>query len=58
VALKYENYLRKNKALDFVDLLLKTLEILRNNQSIRVEYQNKFSHILVDEFQDINEEVQ
>lgn len=38
--------------LDFVDLLLRTRDLLRNTPSIRVELQQRFSHVLIDEFQD------
>ena len=41
--------------LDFDDLLLKTIDILRDNKNVRSIYQNKIKHILVDEFQDIND---
>lgn len=55
VAFKYQEYLEKNNLLDFEDLLLNTLKILQENQEIREKYQERFSHILVDEFQDVNE---
>ena len=43
-------------ALDFDDLLLKTIEILEDpSNGVQVTYQSRISHILVDEFQDIND---
>ncbi|ELY5192372.1 DNA helicase II [Vibrio cholerae] len=39
---------------DFAEILLRALELLRGNQHIREHYQARFKHILVDEFQDIN----
>lgn len=48
---KKENFL----ALDFDDLLLKTIYILSNDHEIRDYWRNKFDHILVDEFQDTND---
>jgi DNA helicase-2/ATP-dependent DNA helicase PcrA len=50
----YEKQLEKNNAFDFDDLLLKTLEILRNNEEIREKMQKRFDCILIDEFQDTN----
>jgi len=51
----YEEKMKQNNAFDFDDLLQKTLFLLNNNQNILSYYQNKFKHILVDEFQDTNE---
>ena len=42
-------------ALDFDDLLLKTIEILKQNAEVREKWQQRFDHILVDEFQDTND---
>ncbi|MDX9691450.1 MAG: UvrD-helicase domain-containing protein [Acholeplasmataceae bacterium] len=49
---KYGEYLRENQLVDFDDLLIYTLELFENHQSIREYYQNYFHHVLVDEFQD------
>ncbi|MEN3045066.1 MAG: UvrD-helicase domain-containing protein [Candidatus Hydrothermales bacterium] len=49
---KYIEILRKNKALDFDDLLLLLLKLLKNSTQVREFYQEKFLHILVDEYQD------
>ena len=51
---KYQQYLIDNNLFDFDDLILKTIDLLRENESIRTKYQNKFKYILVDEFQDTN----
>lgn len=57
VARVYENYrglLFKNNALDFDDLLMKTVKSLAAKEHILKRYQEKYRHILVDEFQDTN----
>jgi DNA helicase II / ATP-dependent DNA helicase PcrA len=51
----YETILNRNNALDFDDLLLKTVELLQNNPDIRDRYHKQFQHVLVDEFQDTND---
>lgn len=51
----YEEKMKNNNAFDFDDLLQKTLVLLTNNPKVLEYYQNKFKHILVDEFQDTNE---
>ena len=50
----YEERLRANNALDFDDLLIKTVRLLRKVPEIREKYNNKFQYILVDEYQDTN----
>ncbi|WAN63223.1 ATP-dependent DNA helicase UvrD/PcrA [Candidatus Phytoplasma rubi] len=50
----YEEYLKQNNFLDFDDLIIYTYKILKNNNSLTSFYQKKFSHILIDEFQDID----
>lgn len=50
----YEAALRKNNALDFDDLLLKTTELLQNNEDVLKIYQDRFKYIMVDEYQDTN----
>lgn len=54
VCLEYEAFLRKNNALDFDDLLNKTLFLLSNFKDVLFEYSDRFHYILVDEFQDTN----
>lgn len=48
----YENLMKELNLLDFEDLLIKVREIFQNYPQILNKYQNKFYHILVDEFQD------
>ena len=50
----YENRLRENQALDFDDLLVKTVELFRKVPDVLAYYQHRFSHIHVDEYQDTN----
>lgn len=50
----YEKKLRKNNALDFDDLLIKTVDILRSEEDVRDFYRDKFEYIFVDEYQDTN----
>ena len=50
----YENACLQENMVDFSELLLRSVELLRNNPDIRKEYQDKFHHIFIDEFQDIN----
>ena len=50
----YEESLKKEKALDFDDLLLKSYQILKNNPKILERYQNLWQYIHVDEYQDTN----
>ena len=51
---EYQKQLKKNNAMDFDDLLLNTLHLLRDNKAILEEYQRRFSYIMVDEYQDTN----
>ena len=50
----YEKYLKKNNALDFDDLLLKTVELFQNEPEVLERYRLRFRYILVDEYQDTN----
>lgn len=50
----YEESCKTAGLVDFAELLLRSLEILRDNQDLLNHYQNKFKAILVDEFQDTN----
>ncbi|MBI3950612.1 MAG: DUF3553 domain-containing protein [Acidobacteria bacterium] len=50
----YEQRLRAANALDFDDLLLKAVELLRRDPQVRATYNGRFRHVLVDEFQDTN----
>ena len=51
---QYQQRLKILNATDFGDLLLECLRLFRENDAVLVEYQNKFKHILVDEYQDTN----
>ncbi len=51
---KYETALKKEKALDFDDLLLKAAELLENDPAIRAHYQNVWKYVHIDEYQDTN----
>jgi len=51
----YQRILKENNALDFDDLLLRTIELFQKNPQILEKYQNKFQYILVDEYQDTNQ---
>ena len=51
---RYEDGLRANNALDFDDLLLKTLELFAAQPPVLDYYRNRFDYILVDEYQDTN----
>ena len=50
----YQKKLKENNALDFDDIIFKTVELLRDNEDIRAFYQRKFQYVLVDEYQDTN----
>ncbi|KNF07248.1 ATP-dependent DNA helicase PcrA [Gottschalkia purinilytica] len=50
----YQNKLKENNALDFDDLINKTIELFRQNPDVLEYYQNKFKYVLVDEYQDTN----
>ena len=50
----YEERLHANNALDFDDLMIKTVRLLRDVPEVRQKYNNKFRYILVDEYQDTN----
>ena len=51
---RYEEFCDRLGLVDFAELLLRALELLKNNESLRKTYQQRFRHILIDEFQDTN----
>jgi DNA helicase II / ATP-dependent DNA helicase PcrA len=51
---KYESILREEQALDFDDLLAKTLRLLKDNKAVREKLQQRYTYIHVDEYQDTN----
>lgn len=50
----YQEQLKRNNAMDFDDLLVNALHVLRDNPDILADYQHRFRYILVDEYQDTN----
>ncbi len=51
---RYEEEMKRANALDFDDLLLKTLELFKMYPALLEQFQNKFKYIMVDEYQDTN----
>ena len=51
---EYESVCQRSGLVDFTELLLRSYELLKDNENVRMHYQQRFSHILVDEFQDTN----
>jgi DNA helicase-2/ATP-dependent DNA helicase PcrA len=51
---RYQELLRGNNAMDFDDLLMKTVELFRQRDDLLGAYQDRYLHVLVDEFQDTN----
>lgn len=52
--IEYQKRLKKNNALDFDDLLVKTVELFQSKQEVLEYYQDRFRYIMVDEYQDTN----
>ena len=52
---EYEKRKAESKALDFDDLLIYTVKILESYENVKTKWSNRFSHILIDEFQDTND---
>ena len=50
----YEEQCEREGVVDFAELLLRTYELLRDNDPLREHYRRRFTHVLVDEFQDTN----
>ncbi|MBY0472949.1 UvrD-helicase domain-containing protein [Patescibacteria group bacterium] len=50
----YEQALKKDGAVDFDDLLLRSMRLLRDNEEVRKHYQQRWTHIHIDEYQDTN----
>jgi len=51
---RYEKACADSSVVDFAELLLRALELLRQNEPLLAQYQERFQHLLVDEFQDTN----
>ncbi len=54
IFVEYQLRLKRASAMDFDDLLLNTVTLFRKNESILAQWQNRFKHVLVDEYQDTN----
>ncbi len=50
----YQDELRKNNAMDFDDLLLEAVRLLKSSSEVRERYQRRYHYLLVDEYQDTN----
>ena len=50
----YQDFLQKNNALDFDDLLMYTAILLHDNEEVRKKYERKFRYVMIDEYQDTN----
>ena len=50
----YEDQCQREGVVDFGELMLRSYELLRDNDALREHYQQRFTHILIDEFQDTN----
>ena len=50
----YEEQCAREGVVDFAELMLRSYELLRDNDALREHYQRRFRHVLVDEFQDTN----
>ncbi len=51
---RYQAILRESNAMDFDDLIMNTVLLLKDNPDVRNKYQHYYEHVLVDEFQDTN----
>lgn len=51
---RYQTKLKENNALDFDDIIFKTVELFQNHDDVLAFYQRKFRYVLVDEYQDTN----
>ncbi len=51
---RYQHLLNESQALDFDDLLMRTVSLFRNYPEVLKKYQDRYVHVLVDEFQDTN----
>ncbi len=51
---QYDAQCQREGVVDFAELMLRTFELMRDNEALRAHYQRRFQHVLVDEFQDTN----
>jgi len=54
VYVKYEEHLRRSRAVDFDDLLVRVVSLLRDHDAVLAGFRAQYRHLLVDEFQDTN----
>lgn len=54
VYMAYDKLLRRNKALDFDDILFYAVKVLKEESSIRRKYQERYQYLMIDEYQDTN----
>lgn len=54
IYLDYQKFLRQNDAVDFDDLIFKTVDIFKKFPEVLGKYQNKYRYLLIDEYQDTN----
>ena len=52
---KYQDKLLNNNSVDFDDLLMLPIKLLKNNEDVLKKYQERFKYVLIDEYQDTNE---
>ena len=51
---RYQELLGENSALDFDDLIMRTVQLFRNQPEVLAKYQARYLHVMIDEFQDTN----
>jgi DNA helicase II / ATP-dependent DNA helicase PcrA len=51
---EYQRRLAESNSLDFDDLIVRTIDLLERDRTVREKYQRKFQYVLVDEYQDVN----
>ncbi len=51
---RYQELLTEASALDFDDLIMRTVQLFRNNPDVLAKYQSRYLHVMIDEFQDTN----
>jgi DNA helicase-2/ATP-dependent DNA helicase PcrA len=51
---EYQRRLNESNSLDFDDLIVRTIDLLERDKTVREKYQHKFEYVLVDEYQDVN----